>query len=120
MDVFDYHGLGNIHSVHHYNYIPYSFAAAYNHPVEGFFNDIVGFFLSALFVGLSDRESTVFYTIATIKTVDDHAGFALPYIPFHLWGWLFGNGMVYHNIHHQAWGLKVSFESLPRRDHALD
>ncbi|KAK3190670.1 hypothetical protein K4F52_003361 [Lecanicillium sp. MT-2017a] len=90
------------------SYIPV-FAAAYNHPVEGFFNDILGFFFSALLVGLSDSEATVLYTAATVKVIDDHASLELPYNPLRIWGWLFGNGMVHHTIHHQAWGLKTNY-----------
>ncbi|KAL8283019.1 hypothetical protein RB597_010420 [Gaeumannomyces tritici] len=98
-----------IHSVHHYNYIPYSYAASYNHPIEGFFNDILGSYLSSRFVGLSDREAMVFFATASVKAVDDHASLELPWNPINLWGWIFGNGMVHHNIHHQVWGLKTNY-----------
>ena len=99
---------GHIHSVHHYNYVPYSYAASYNHPIEGLLNDILGSFVAAKVTGLSDREALVFFTVASIKAVDDHASMELPFNPIRIWGWFFGNGMVHHNIHHQMWGLKVS------------
>ncbi|KAL0935774.1 Sphingolipid C4-hydroxylase SUR2 [Colletotrichum truncatum] len=102
-----------IHSVHHYNYIPYSYAASYNHPIEGFFNDILGSYLSSRLVGLSDREAMVFFATASVKAVDDHASLELPWNPLNLWGYIFGNGMVHHNIHHQVWGLKVRKLSCP-------
>ncbi|WQF80925.1 Putative fatty acid hydroxylase [Colletotrichum destructivum] len=98
-----------IHSVHHYNYIPYSYAASYNHPIEGFFNDILGSYISSRLIGLSDREAMVFFATASVKAVDDHASLELPWNPLNLWGWAFGNGMVHHNIHHQVWGLKTNF-----------
>jgi sphinganine C4-monooxygenase len=77
--------------------------------VEAFIHDILGPYLASHCVGLSDLECTFFYTLATVKAVDDHAGVQLPWNPIRLWGLFFGNGLVYHNIHHQVWGLKVSY-----------
>jgi sphinganine C4-monooxygenase len=100
--------LGNIHYVHHQLYTPYSYGASYNHPVEGFFLDILGPFVAAKCVGLSNRESAFFFTIATIKAVDDHSGYRIPGDPIRIFEIVDGNGPIFHNIHHQSWGLKVS------------
>jgi sphinganine C4-monooxygenase len=100
--------LGNIHYVHHQLYTPYSYGASYNHPVEGFFLDILGPFVAAKCVGLSNRESAVFFTIATIKAVDDHSGYRIPGDPIRIFEIVNGNGPIFHNVHHQPWGLKVS------------
>jgi sphinganine C4-monooxygenase len=48
----------------------------------------------------------VFFTFSTIKTVDDHCGYALPWDPLQH---LTGNNATYHDIHHQSWGIKNNF-----------
>ncbi|CAO3586294.1 unnamed protein product [Absidia cylindrospora] len=47
--------------------------------------------------------SMIFFTFSTLKTVDDHCGYYLPWNPFQF---LFGNNVKYHDIHHQAWASK--------------
>jgi hypothetical protein len=79
----------------------------YNHPVEAFFLDSVGGLVSSKLARLSQRESCIFFTLATLKTVDDHCGYQLPWDPISWFGRLTGNDIAYHNIHHQTWGLKV-------------
>jgi len=46
-----------------------------------------------------------FFTGSTIKTVDDHCGYALPFDPLQL---ITSNNAGYHDIHHQSWGIKVN------------
>jgi sphinganine C4-monooxygenase len=106
--------LGNIHSVHHRNYVPYSYAASYNHPIEGFFNDILGAYVASAAIGLTEPEMLVFFSVASVKAVDDHSGLLIPFNPIRLWALFFKNGLVHHNIHHQVWGLKVSTIPPPR------
>lgn len=47
-----------------------------------------------------------FFTGSTIKTVDDHSGYALPWDPLQH---ITGNNAAYHDIHHQSWGIKTNF-----------
>lgn len=94
------------HSRHHQLYVPYAFGALYNHPVEGFALDTAGTGLAYLLTGLSYRQGAIFFAASTLKTVDDHCGYALPFDPFQM---LTSNNAAYHDIHHQSWGIKTNF-----------
>ena len=48
----------------------------------------------------------VFFTGSTIKTVDDHCGYALPWDPLQR---ITSNNAGYHDVHHQSWGIKTNF-----------
>ena len=48
----------------------------------------------------------VFFTGSTIKTVDDHCGYALPWDPLQH---ITTNNAGYHDVHHQSWGIKTNF-----------
>jgi len=52
------------------------------------------------------RQSMWFFTCATLKTVDDHCGYSLPFDPLQL---ITSNNAAYHDIHHQSWGIKTNF-----------
>jgi sphinganine C4-monooxygenase len=69
------------HSRHHRLYVPYAYGALYNHPVEGFLLDTLGTGLAYLVSGMTVRQSMVFFTASTIKTVDDHCGYSFPWDP---------------------------------------
>ena len=47
-----------------------------------------------------------FFTLTTLKTVDDHCGYALPFDPLQR---VTGNNAGYHDVHHQSWGVKTNF-----------
>ncbi|CCH46263.1 sphinganine c-4-hydroxylase [Wickerhamomyces ciferrii] len=94
------------HSRHHRLYVPYAFGALYNDPFEGFLLDTLGTGIAAIVTQLTPRESIVLYTFSTLKTVDDHCGYSLPYDPFQI---LFPNNSIYHDIHHQQFGIKTNF-----------
>lgn len=94
------------HLRHHRLYVPYAYGALYNDPVEGFLLDSLGTGIAAIITGLSARESFVLYTFATLKTVDDHCGYHLPFDLFQI---VFPNNSIYHDIHHQIWGIKNNF-----------
>lgn len=96
----------HIHSVHHRLYCPYAYGALYNHPLEGFMLDTLGTVVAHAASFLSTRQDILLFGISTLKTVDDHCGFALPWDPFQL---LFGNNVAYHDIHHQQFGIKRNF-----------
>jgi sphinganine C4-monooxygenase len=94
------------HSRHHRLYVPYAFGALYNHPFEGFLLDTLGTGLAFLASQMTIRQSIWLFTFSTIKTVDDHCGYAFPWDPLQL---ITGNNSAYHDIHHQSWGIKTNF-----------
>jgi len=55
---------------------------------------------------MSTRQDILLFTFATLKTVDDHCGYSLPFDPLQL---LFSNNADYHDIHHQVIGIKKNF-----------
>ncbi|KAI9887116.1 MAG: hypothetical protein M1823_001106 [Watsoniomyces obsoletus] len=94
------------HSRHHRLYVPYAYGALYNHPFEGFLLDTLGAGIAYMVAGLSPRQGMWFFTCSTIKTVDDHCGYALPWDPLQK---ITSNNAGYHDIHHQSWGIKTNF-----------
>lgn len=94
------------HSRHHRLYVPYAYGALYNHPFEGFLLDTCGAGIAYLVAGLTPRQAMCFFTGSTIKTVDDHCGYALPWDPLQH---LTSNNAGYHDVHHQSWGIKTNF-----------
>ncbi|KAI9876778.1 MAG: hypothetical protein M1830_005723 [Pleopsidium flavum] len=94
------------HSRHHRLYVPYAFGALYNHPFEGFLLDTLGASIAFKLAGMSTRQGMWFFTGSTIKTVDDHCGYALPFDPLQH---ITSNNAGYHDIHHQSWGIKTNF-----------
>ncbi|PYH49473.1 sphingosine hydroxylase [Aspergillus saccharolyticus JOP 1030-1] len=94
------------HSRHHRLYVPYAFGALYNHPVEGFALDTAGTGIAFLTACMSNRQGMWFFTFSTIKTVDDHCGYAFPWDPLQHFT---SNNAAYHDIHHQSWGIKTNF-----------
>ncbi|RIB18605.1 fatty acid hydroxylase superfamily-domain-containing protein [Gigaspora rosea] len=96
----------HIHSRHHRLYAPYAFGALYNHPIEGFLFDSLGAVIAFTLSGLSVKGAIVFFAFSTFKTVDDHSGYDIPFNPIQR---IFGNNAIYHDIHHQTYGLKKNF-----------
>jgi len=94
------------HARHHRLYVPYAYGALYNHPVEGFVLDTLGAGLGYLITGMTCRQSMWFFTMSTIKTVDDHCGYAFPWDPLQH---VTSNNAGYHDVHHQSWGVKTNF-----------
>lgn len=94
------------HSRHHRLYVPYAYGALYNHPLEGFLLDTLGAGIAYLITSMSPRQAMWFFTCSTIKTIDDHCGYALPWDPLQH---LTSNNASYHDIHHQSWGIKTNF-----------
>ncbi|TPX51493.1 hypothetical protein SeLEV6574_g00264 [Synchytrium endobioticum] len=95
-----------LHSVHHQLTAPYAFGALYNHPLEGLVMDTVGGAVPSLLLDMHPWTSTLFFTLATLKTVDDHCGYSLPWDPFQA---LFQNNAAYHDKHHWGKGIKYNF-----------
>ncbi|KAF2726141.1 hypothetical protein K431DRAFT_280159 [Polychaeton citri CBS 116435] len=94
------------HSRHHRLYVPYAYGALYNHPFEGFLLDTLGAGIAYLISNMTTRQCIWFFTISTIKTVDDHCGYAFPWDPLQH---LTSNNAGYHDVHHQSWGIKTNF-----------
>lgn len=88
----------HVHSWHHRLVVPYAFGALYNHPIEGLLLDTMGGALGFLASGMSPRVSIFFFTLCTVKAVDDHCGMWLPGNMFHRCFW---NNTAYHDVHHQ-------------------
>jgi sphinganine C4-monooxygenase len=84
--------------------VPYAFGALYNHPVEGLLMDTIGAGLGYKLSRMGTREAMVFFCFSTMKTVDDHCGYSLPWDPLQRMFW---NNAGYHDVHHQSWGIKV-------------
>ena len=95
-----------LHSRHHRLYVPYAFGALFNHPLEGLLLDTLGCGLAYLATGMSIRQGMWFFTCSTIKTVDDHCGYAFPWDPLQH---ITSNNAAYHDVHHQSWGVKTNF-----------
>ena len=95
-----------LHIRHHRLYVPYAFGALYNHPIEGFMLDTLGTGIAYLGTGMTIRQGLCLFTCATIKTVDDHCGYAFPWDPLQH---VSSNNAAYHDIHHQSWGIKTNF-----------
>ncbi|KAI1417650.1 fatty acid hydroxylase superfamily-domain-containing protein [Hypoxylon sp. FL1857] len=94
------------HSRHHRLYVPYAYGALYNHPFEGFLLDTAGAGLAYKLAFMTPRQGIVFWVMSSIKTVDDHCGYALPWDPLQH---ITSNNAAYHDIHHQSWGIKTNF-----------
>ncbi|KAH6624407.1 hypothetical protein B0J18DRAFT_177636 [Chaetomium sp. MPI-SDFR-AT-0129] len=94
------------HSRHHRLYVPYAYGALYNHPIEGFLLDTLGAGAAYKASMLSPRLGLLFFVFSTVKTVDDHCGYALPWDPMQH---ITSNNAAYHDIHHQSWGIKTNF-----------
>lgn len=77
----------------------------------------MGGVVAVLVSGLTDWEQVVFYSWVMIKTVEDHAGYELPFSPLIILARYTGAGVTYHNVHHQTWGLKVcEFPPVPAQE----
>lgn len=101
--------VGNMHAHHHKIYVPYAFGAFYNTLSEAFLLDTIGTTLSLMLSGLTIRQTMCFSTISVMKGVDDHCGYKLPWDPLQ---WGNEQNTQFHDIHHQSWGIKVSFLKL--------
>ena len=95
-----------MHVQHHRLYVSYAYGAVYASWLETIFQDVLSFVMAGEIAQLSARQSMIFGSLATIKTISDHCGYAFPWDPFRL---VNDNGAVFHDLHHQSWGMKVCF-----------
>jgi len=68
--------------------------------------DTIGAGLGYKLSGMGIRGGMVFFSFSTMKTVDDHCGYALPWDPLQK---IFWNNAGYHDVHHQSWGIKTNY-----------
>ncbi|KAI4115983.1 MAG: hypothetical protein LQ345_003522 [Seirophora villosa] len=97
-----------VHAQHHRLYVSYAYGAVYAHWLETLFLDILSFVLAGEIARLSPRQSMLFASAATVKTISDHAGYVFPWDPLRF---LNPNGARFHDLHHQTWGLKHNFST---------
>ncbi|KAL8829966.1 MAG: hypothetical protein Q9170_005953 [Blastenia crenularia] len=96
----------HIHSMHHDIYVPFAYGAFYNHPLETIPIDGIGFPFCLSLAGLDNRQAAFFGAIWTFKTVVDHCGYDFPYNPCNI---VCPNSVLFHDLHHQTWGMKYNF-----------
>ncbi|KAJ1277510.1 hypothetical protein BS78_04G009600 [Paspalum vaginatum] len=100
----------NMHSWHHRLVVPYVFGALYGHPVEGFVVDTIGGMLAFLVSGMSPQASVVFFSLCTVKVIDNHCGLSLPPVEYLLSS--FWNSAAHHDVHHQLRGGHHNYSQL--------
>ncbi|XP_078438036.1 sphinganine C4-monooxygenase 1-like [Wolffia australiana] len=93
----------HVHEMHHRMMVPYAYGTLYAHPLDHFLCQIMGSYLSFYLSGMSVRTAACFYTVLTIKAVDDHAS---QWLPIHR---ILPNNSAHHALHHQQEGLKYNF-----------
>ncbi|KAJ7454087.1 hypothetical protein FB451DRAFT_1565345 [Mycena latifolia] len=82
---------------HHRIYVPYAFAASYNHTIKGFFMNAVGAFLAQFLARLNTRQAALLLCLVIAKPVDDHCGYCFPLDPLQF---LSQNSADFPDIHH--------------------
>ena len=98
-----------VHAVHHRIYVPYSYGALYSSLIEAFIVDTIGTTITFYVSGLPTLPAMWFATLSIIKSVNDHSGYRFPYNPF---DYLSTNTTDFHDVHHQAWGMKYHFSQV--------
>ncbi len=103
---------GTVHSWHHRLYAPYTFGAQYIHPAEALLLDSVGNVLSLFASCLSMKLSIVYSVFGAYNFIIDHCGYVFPFgvLPTEC-------DTLFHDIHHQPWGLKVSMKMTSHNMH---
>ncbi|RKO82890.1 fatty acid hydroxylase superfamily-domain-containing protein, partial [Blyttiomyces helicus] len=94
------------HSIHHELTVPFAYGALYNHPLEGILLDMVGGGVPSVVLNMHPWTSALFFSFATLKTVDDHCGYTLPWDPLQR---LFRNNAAYHDRHHWGKGIRYNY-----------
>jgi sphinganine C4-monooxygenase len=97
----------HIHSWHHRLVVPYAFGSQYNHPIEGLLLGTVGGALAFVVSGMSPQASIYFFSLCTVKGVDDHCGLWFP--GKNVFQLCFWNNAAYHDVHHQRRGSRFNF-----------
>ncbi|MQL76795.1 hypothetical protein Taro_009205 [Colocasia esculenta] len=98
----------HVHSMHHRLIVPYSYGAQYQHPVDTFGGEVVGVLMATLVSGMSPRMTAVFFSLLSLKTVEDHCAMWFPNHPIHRW---MTNNSAFHFLHQQHVGIKCNYSN---------
>ncbi|MQM10986.1 hypothetical protein Taro_043887 [Colocasia esculenta] len=96
----------HVHAMHHHIIVPYSYGSQYIHPVDAVVGEILGGLVATLISGMSPRTAAVFFSLLTLKGLDDHCGMWFPNHPIHRW---MTNNAAFHSLHHQHVGIKYNY-----------
>ncbi|XP_078442497.1 sphinganine C4-monooxygenase 1-like [Wolffia australiana] len=97
----------NFHGMHHYLKVPYSYGGQYVHLVDAFIAQLMGSVISVELSGMSPTTSAVFFSLMSIKVVDDHCSRWFPKSnPLHRF---LRNNVAFHGVHHQLPGFKYNY-----------
>jgi sphinganine C4-monooxygenase len=96
----------NVHADHHQLYAPYSYASYYYHPVEAFLLNSVGALGVIYISGMGCKSTGFLFTVASMKGVCDHSGYAFPLNPVDN---LFAHNYRSHLVHHDLRGFNHNY-----------
>ncbi|XP_078435991.1 sphinganine C4-monooxygenase 1-like isoform X2 [Wolffia australiana] len=97
----------NFHALHHRLLVPYSYGAQYTDFFDAFVGQNLGGAVAMAVSGMSPMTSALFFSLISIKAVDDHCGMWLPnWNPMHRF---LRNNVSFHSVHHQVYGFKYNY-----------
>lgn len=96
----------HVHSWHHSIYVPYAYAALYQHPFEMFIMDTLSGLVAVEATGCAPTTAMLFWSLSYMKTVSDHSSLKFPFNPFNLPGL---NNAEYHDVHHNPRGFTLNY-----------
>ncbi|GFQ96218.1 fatty acid hydroxylase domain-containing protein 2 [Trichonephila clavata] len=71
----------HIHKIHHEWKSPIALAAAYCHPIEHYFSNLIPAYLGPFLLGSHIFTCWIWYSIITFSTLINHSGFHFPFFP---------------------------------------
>ncbi|CAA7403929.1 unnamed protein product [Spirodela intermedia] len=96
----------HVHAMHHQLIVPYAYGAQYVHPMDSLVGEVFGGLIATFFSGMSPTTAAVFFSLLSIKAVDDHCGLWFPNHPIHRF---MLNNAAFHTVHHQHYGVKHNY-----------
>ncbi|OJJ49090.1 hypothetical protein ASPZODRAFT_1394874 [Penicilliopsis zonata CBS 506.65] len=94
-----------VHSVHHHLVVPYPWSAFYAHIIEALAVGVGSATLAFTLTGMTLRQGMWFGMGAIFNEINSHTGYDFPLSP----GRLLGTSPIFHDLHHQSWGVKYNF-----------
>lgn len=99
--------MKHVHAMHHRLIVPYAYGTQYIHPIDSMFSDGAAGLLASYLSGMSPRTAAVYFSVVTLKGVDDHCGHWFPRSnPIHRF---IPNNAASHTVHHQHQGFKHNY-----------